>query len=595
MKAIFNKIKKSLYNSLIRRFIIFTFLIVLVCLTFTAIYFYSSLSSILITNSMNELMQNITDINKNVESQFSLADNTLMLILSNDNIRENLNTSFNNNDVYIETKLKSNIEDELKAAMCFNFAWDTKLINALYIIEDNNIQNNYSVKRNFEDTSFDENFSKIINIKEETDEAILPPTRKNQTLFLIRNINSSDIPNLNYKIVIEINENILVNAFSNLNKYSNAEGFIIDQDGIIVSHTNKKMLGLKINPIFLCLNSTTQTKKMNIDGVSYIVSSKKLGDNKLTSIIVFPQNLILSPLRNSMVHYLLVLCFFVIITLFIGIWFSSKITNPLKDLVTNISLLGQGNFNTKMPMYKEYELNKVSLTFNHMTDKINELFNEIYQKKLFLKEAELRSLQAQINPHFLFNTLLGIAWEAKLSGNDLVYQMITSLSQLLRANIYLTGKDKITIKQEFEYINCYLFIQRERFPDRFEFEIADIDDNINAYFLPKLIIQSVVENAVTHGLENKIGKGILRISFIKDDESLYFIIEDNGVGFDVNIVNSYIYNIIQDTKAASPSIGLYNINKRITLLYGNNYGLLIESIIGRGSKITIHFPIDKEG
>lgn len=597
MKAIFAKIKKFLNNSLIRKFIVFNFSIIFISLTFSVIYFYSSISSILIDNSMNELIQNIADINKNVESQFSIADNALMLVLSNKNIQENLNTSFKNNNLYLETKIKSNIEDELKAEMRFNFAWDTKLVNALYIIEDNGLQNTYSVKRNFIDTIFNKNFSKIISSINQgnPDKVILPPNNENQTLFFIRNVNSSDIPDLNYKIVLEINEVVLANAFNSLNKYSKAEGFIVDQNGIIVSHNNKKMLGLKADPIFLGLNNTTQTKKLNINGVTYISSSKKLEDNNLTSIIVLPEKFILSPLRKSMMSYLLVLCFFGVITLFIGIGFSSKITKPLKGLVANISSLGQGNFNTKMPAYNEYELNEVSLTFNHMTDKINELFNEIYQKQLLLKEAELSSLQAQINPHFLFNTLLCIAWESKLSGNESVYQMITSLSQLLRANIYLTGKEKITIKQEFEYINYYLFLQKKRFTDRFEFEIANIDDTINACYLPKLIIQSVVENAVIHGLENKIGNGTLKISFIKDDNSLFFIIEDNGVGFDVNLVNSYIHKITNDTKAGSPHIGLYNINKRITLLYGNEYGLSIESIINKGSKITIHIPIDKEG
>lgn len=546
---------------------------------------------------MNELSNRIEDINKNVESQFSIADNALMQVLSNKNIQDNLNSSFKNNDLYLETKIKSNIEDELKAEMRFNFAWDTKLVNALYIVENKGLQNTYSVKRNFNDTTFDKNFL-IINSSTNQggpDKVILPPNSENQTIILIRNVNSSDIEDLNYKVVIEINEAVLTTAFDSLNKYSKAVGFIIDQNGIIVSHNNKKMLGHKANSIFLSLKYTSQTKKLNINGVTYIVSSKKLENSNLTSIIVLPQNLILLTLRKSMMSYLLVLCSFAVITLFIGIAFSSKITKPLKDLVTNISSLGQGNFNTKMPSYNEYELNEVSLTFNHMTDKINQQFNEIYQKQLLLKESELSMLQSQINPHFLFNTLLCIAWESKMSGNDLVYQMITSLSQLLRANIYLTGKDKITIKQEFEYINYYLFLQKKRFPDRFEFQIADIDDIFNVCYLPKLIIQSVVENAVIHGLENKIGNGTLKISFIKNDNSLYFIIEDNGVGFDVNIVNSYIHKLTKDTKSNSPHIGLYNINKRITLFYGNEFGLSIESIINKGSKIIIHIPIDKEG
>jgi two-component system, sensor histidine kinase YesM len=587
MKRILNKVYKFLFESISRKFFIFTVLIILLPLIFSTIYFYKSLSSILVHNSMNELMQNIQDTNSNVEAQLNLVNNTSMLILSNEIIQNNLEVNLDKNNLYLQTKTKSNIEEQIRNELRFNYAWDTKLLNAVYLIKEDDLDSYYGVTRYFQDAELIENRLKILSnfYNTNSNKLIIPPSSHNQVIYFIRNVESANILNFKYNLILEIDENILSTSFDDLLKYKKAEQLIIDQNGVIVSHTNKKMLGSKVNPIFAELNNTTITKELKINNNSYIASSQKFKDYNLTSIIILPKNLVLSDFRKSLSSYLIVVAVFILIFLSIGISLSSRITKPINDLAGNIFQLGQGNFEVKMPNYEEYELNQISDTFNTMTDKINELFNDIYKKQLLLKDSELKSLQSQINPHFLFNVLLSISWQAKMSGNEDVYQMVTSLSNLLRANIYLTGKEKITIKQEFEYINYYLFLQKTRFQDKIEFILPKLSDEVMNYFLPKLAIQSMVENAVIHGLENKLSKGILKISLNIDNTSLYFVIEDNGVGFDVCTVND-IDN--------STHIGLYNVNKRIKLFYGDSYGISIKSEIDKGSRITVHIPIDKE-
>lgn len=587
MKRIVNKVYKFLFESISRKFFIFTVLIILLPLIFSTIYFYKSLSSILVHNSMNELIQNIQNTNSNVESQINLVNNTSMLILSNETIQNNLELNLEKGNLYLQTKTKSNIEEQIRNELRFNYAWDTKLLNAVYLVKEDGLNSFYGVTRYFRDNELIENRLKILSNFYNTNynKLIVPPSYQNQVIYFIRNVESANILNFKYNLILEIDENILSASFDDLLKYKKAEQLIIDQNGVIVSHTNKRMLGSKVNPIFMELNNTTITKELKINNNTYIASSQKFKDYNLTSIIILPKNLVLSDFRKSLSSYLIVVAVFILIFLSIGISLSSKITKPINDLAGNIFQLGQGNFEVKMPNYEEYELNQISDTFNTMTDKINELFNDIYKKQLLLKDSELKSLQSQINPHFLFNVLLSISWQAKMSGNEDVYQMVTSLSNLLRANIYLTGKEKITIKQEFEYINYYLFLQKTRFQDKIEFILPKLSDEVMNYFLPKLAIQSMVENAVIHGLENKLSKGILKISLNIDTTSLYFIIEDNGIGFDISTVNDI---------DKSTHIGLYNVNKRIKLFYGDNYGISIESEIDKGSRITVHIPIDKE-
>jgi two-component system, sensor histidine kinase YesM len=586
MKIALNKLYKFFFKSLSRKFFIFTILIILLPLTFSTIYFYKSLSSILIQNSMNELIQSIQETNNNVESKLNLVNNTSMLILSNEILQDNLEENLEKGNLYLQTKIKRNIEEQIRNELRFNYAWDTKLLNSVYLVKEDDLDNYYGVSRYFQDSELIENRLRILSnyYGTRSNKVIVSPSYQNQSIYFIRNLESSNISKFKYNLTLEINENILSSSFDNLLKYKKAEQLIIDNNGVIVSHTDKKMLGLKVNPMFISLNNTSLTKELKIEDITYIASSQKFNDYNLTSIIILPKNLILSDFRSILSSYLIVVAMLIVIFLSIGISFSFKITKPINDLASNIFQIGQGNFEIKMPGYEEHELNQISDTFNTMTDKINELFNDIYKKQLLLKDAELKSLQSQINPHFLFNVLLSISWQAKMSGNEDVYKMVTSLSSLLRANIYLTGKEKITIKQEFEYINYYLFLQKTRFQDKIEFILPELSKEVEGYYLPKLAIQSMVENAVIHGLENKLGDGILKISLKTKNTSLYFIIEDNGIGFDSNIVH-------MDN---STHIGLYNVNKRIKLLYGDEYGISIESEINKGSKITVHIPIDKE-
>jgi len=181
-----------------------------------------------------------------------------------------------------------------------------------------------------------------------------------------------------------------------------------------------------------------------------------------------------------------------------------------------------------------------------------------------------------------------------MTNNENIYKMVTSLGQFLRANISMSSREKITIGEELQYIDFYLYLKKMRFGDRLDTCISVEDDSIKRYHLPKLCIQPLVENAVIHGLEGKRGKCLITVKIIKEYEAIRFEVSDNGIGFDTGSISLDASETITYRKKGHTSIGLYNSNKRIKLMYGDEYGLSIQSEIGKGTFVIVKIPFDGE-
>lgn len=225
-----------------------------------------------------------------------------------------------------------------------------------------------------------------------------------------------------------------------------------------------------------------------------------------------------------------------------------------------------------------------------MIQKINSLIQTVYKAELLRKEAEYASLQAQTNPHFLYNTLDTICWQAKLAGNDAIFDTTYSLASLLRASMGNTDP-YITVSQELSYIRDYIQIQKARFRDKIQANIA-VEPALMPVMIPKLILQPIVENAFIHGLEEKNGNGTIKISGILNDEeeTVLFMIHDNGVG----MTRAQIEKALDPPPGTKGSFGLSSVHKRLQLLYGTNFGLKILSDPGKGTTIIIRMPLHVE-
>ena len=289
----------------------------------------------------------------------------------------------------------------------------------------------------------------------------------------------------------------------------------------------------------------------------------------------------------------------VILVVLLSLLVSADFVKPINTLAAAMENVGDDGSIPGVDMQRKDEFGFLGRKFNYMAGEINHLVKWVYKERITRREAELKALQAQINPHFLFNTLESINWMARMHSIPEISQMVTSLSSLLDANI---GRDNklITISQEFQNIKNYIHIMEVRFNNRITF-IEKLSPEVSNIKIPKLLIQPLVENAIYHGVEKKRGKGVILLRAKKDDDIVVIEIADNGGGIDeqtliilrerLEIASDEAFNSDSDDKRKS--IGIENVNRRLKLFYGDDFGLQIVSKYGFYTKFTAKISLSE--
>ena len=274
----------------------------------------------------------------------------------------------------------------------------------------------------------------------------------------------------------------------------------------------------------------------------------------------------------------------------------SGITEPISRLCEVTRQAGKGDFAVRAPEGGNDELAVLNQGFNQMVERIGNLVEDIQIEQLNLRTTEQKLLQAQINPHFLYNTLDAIIWLAEAGEKEQVIMMVTALSDFFRTTLS-KGRDYITVEEEESHIRSYLQIQQFRYQDILEYEI-DIPKEMHEYQILKLTLQPLVENALYHGIKNKRGMGRIRVSGHIDSGYLVFLVTDNGMGMTperLAEVQREMNSEHLDEQNIDPSgFGLYNVVQRIKLNYGPQYGIWLSSTYGEGTDARVEIPAIKK-
>ncbi|RIX52377.1 sensor histidine kinase [Paenibacillus nanensis] len=276
-----------------------------------------------------------------------------------------------------------------------------------------------------------------------------------------------------------------------------------------------------------------------------------------------------------------------------------NILKPLGKLIAFMKRLKSGNLevlHTKVELEGYAEIEVISTQFNTMLNRINDLTQqlvettgELYQADIERQRAEMSFLQSQINPHFLSNTLDAIKGIAIVKGNRDIYEMTAALSRMLRYSI--KGANEVTLEEELKIISSYITIHQGRFPGRIQFE-EYITEELQSVLIPKMIIQPLIENALTHGLEPHASGGKVVIQAeLREDRHMEIIVTDNGVGMEPQRLNQLRSALRSKDRAANQHIGIKNVNDRIRLHYGEGYGIEINSWLGSGTVVRLLLPI----
>lgn len=271
---------------------------------------------------------------------------------------------------------------------------------------------------------------------------------------------------------------------------------------------------------------------------------------------------------------------------------SAYFANQVCMVTAAMKKTSEGDFSIQLPEeLSKNEFNDLHIGFNHMVSRINELIQTVYETRHLQQESEYKALQAQINPHFLYNTLDTICWQAKLQHNEEIFQTAYSLASLFRASVG-SKKAFIPVKEEISYIQDYLNIQKARYRDKIEISIA-VAPELENVLIPKLILQPIVENAFIHGLEKKRGRGRLALRGIVSEENqmAIFMVEDNGVGMS----EKQIEQLFVLDKEKKHSIGLQNVQQRLQILYEGTYNIQIVSVPEEGTTVILRLPTGMPG
>ena len=273
-----------------------------------------------------------------------------------------------------------------------------------------------------------------------------------------------------------------------------------------------------------------------------------------------------------------------VISIIFSLIFSRSLSSRIKNIASSMKRFQKGDFGITLERTGIREIDELSDTFNIMVHRIQELLEKTREEEAKSAEAERKALESQMNPHFLLNTLNTIKALARMHGEDDIYMTTIRLGKLLRSSID-NRKSNASIRESLDLAECYLQIQKLRFGDKLQYRIACNEDLMDIE-TPKLIIQSIVENAITHGLGEKVGSWYINISVKKHDDRLKLSVSDNGVGFQEIPP--------MDELGESQHTGLYNIYRRLQLRYGNEFTFAIDSVKGEGSEVTITIPLEEK-
>lgn len=264
-----------------------------------------------------------------------------------------------------------------------------------------------------------------------------------------------------------------------------------------------------------------------------------------------------------------------------------SVSKPIEELCRTTELVAKGDFDTRAEGTAGDEISVLTKSFNSMVGQIGVLVENIKEEQHNLRDTELKLLQAQINPHFLYNTLDTIIWLAEDKQTEQVVSMVGSLSEFFRTTLS-EGRDVITIKEEEAHIRSYLEIQQFRYRDILEYEIA-IPETVYHNTIMKLTIQPLVENALYHGIKNKRGKGMIRVTARKTEDVITIDVIDNGIGMKAEELDS-ICSKLTGQQHKEGGFGLANVHERIQLNYGERFGLSFTSEYGAGTTATVTIP-----
>lgn len=424
----------------------------------------------------------------------------------------------------------------------------------------------------------------LVYLKGQGNSSLWMSTQHNETIMFVSKMISPETLMSHGFIILFINKDYFLTLNDNKDSIINNEQIAIlneDSQVLVKDHILGKEKVLKQIAV-----QSHGIYSIQDEDVKYSAVSAKIKNENWKVISIISEAELLkniNKLRRIIVFACIVISMAALIIAYI---IAEGVTKNIRLLEKNMRKVEDGDFNVRVKPSTYDEVGLLTLRFNYMMKKINELINTLYIERIHKQEAEFEVLKAQINPHFLYNTLGSVKWLSRMQGQKKIEEMVDSLIYILRASI--KGDKYITIEDELYYVNKYIELQKVRFEDRFKV-MFNVSDDIKGCYSLQFILQPIVENAIYHGLEISKGNGLIKINGYRKEENIILEVIDNGVGMTEEQHKNIIHT--DNTKYSGlNSIGIANVNKRIKMYFGDPYGISIDSELGRGTSVFILLP-----
>ncbi|MDQ0061890.1 cache domain-containing sensor histidine kinase [Paenibacillus harenae] len=376
-------------------------------------------------------------------------------------------------------------------------------------------------------------------------------------------------------MVVRIDLSVIEVVNSRLQQSLRSRFTIVDEADNIIFNANTSLIGKKFS------------ETVRPDKRDHIIVESVFDRQRWTTYLYMPMSELSAEgdiLRQNIYLLAILMLLFLVI---ISIYLSSVITRPIKKLMSNILLVEKGQFEHVEDIHSRDEIGLLSTRFNRMSRELKGLVSQIQQEEMKKAAAEIRALQSQINPHFLYNTLGSVKWIASMQQADTIVVMTEALIAMLRYAARAEGA-MVAVREELDNLRNYMTIQQVRYYNRIRMDIF-ADETLLEQRMPKLILQPIVENAIFHGLAEKEEDGIVTIRIARGENGFIIDVHDNGEGMDEETLRLIKASLAGEADNGE-SIGLHNVQRRIQLHYGNRYGIECNSAKGAGTTFRIGLP-----
>jgi len=575
---------KRKFFSLQYKILIFSFFLILVPILTLGIFSYKESLEIVQQKVSVSNLNTVQQVGERIEFIFQDAHDMSLFLIQSDDVREFFKLEKGNTEIDTKTIKLNNYLMYLLSSKPYIYSIYFKGFNGVSMDTksasnpiDSEMENEIIALRG----GFVWNIGEIINFDGSS----------TNVFSMIRVVNDMyNTPNKLAIMKINVDEKELANIYSDKIMGKQGDFFIVDGENRIISSMDKGRLGQDLN--FNLDAAGQKDAKMGyfqtvIGDQDYLVTYYLIDDLNYTLLNLVPLRELLK--ENTVIPktMLEVAGISFIVCVLIALLFSINVLRPLKNMRLQMQKVENEDFDVAVRFRGNDEIAMLGRSFTKMSARLKELINQVYITKIKQKEAELSALETQINPHFLYNTLDTIYWMSRMEKAFETSKLIEALAKLFRLSLN-NGKELIQLRDEVDHLKNYLIIQKKRYGDAINFNL-DVEEDLLDSTVVKLVLQPLVENAIIHGIEKKEGTGNIFVTIKRVAENLIYEIKDDGKGVDVNEINQLL-TVVGDSNRG---FGIKNINDRLELYFGEQYGIQFSSENGEGTTVTVTQPYIK--